>query len=188
MMITPERTSETHPIEVGWLCGPWAGRVGLTLAPGKQQLDAQCGPWRRNLQMDLERLRAVHGVEHLVCLLEDHELHKLAISDLALRAVACGLKFERMAFADGRVPLELGAVRELVARISGWAAAAETTVIHCMDGVGRAGTIGGCVLRAAGLSVLATFGALLDARGPDCPDRNEQWLYMRQFTAEAAAH
>ena len=61
-MNSPERTSESHPIEVGWLAGPWAGRVGLTFAPGKQQPFALTGAWMRNLQMDLERLRTVHAV------------------------------------------------------------------------------------------------------------------------------
>ena len=49
-------------------------------------------------------------------------------------------------------------------------------------GCGRAGTIGGCVLRAAGLDAPATFAALLDARGPRCPETNAQRLYVQQFT------
>ena len=57
-----------------------------------------------------------------------------------------------------------------------------------MGGLGRAGTIGGCVLRAAGLDVPETFAALLDARGPSCPETNAQRLYVQQFTAVAAAH
>jgi len=61
-------------------------------------------------------------------------------------------------------------------------------VIHCMGGLGRAGTIGGCVLRAAGLDAPATFAALLDARGECCPETNAQRLYVQQFTAVAAAH
>ena len=181
------QTSETHPLQVGWLAGPWLGRVGLTFAPGKQQPGAQSGAWMRNLQQDLERLRTVHGVEHLVCLLEDHELHKLVISDLAQRAVACGLKFERLRIADGSIPVDVGAVRALVRQICDWAAAGQTTVIHCKGGLGRAGTIGGCVLRAAGLDAPATFEALLGARGPSCPETNAQRLYVQQFTLGVAA-
>ena len=101
--------------------------------------------------------------------------------------MACDLKFERLRIADGAIPAEIGAVRELVARIGGWAAAGETTVIHCMGGLGRAGTIGGCVLRAAGLDAPATFAALLDARGPSCPETNAQRLYVQQFSLDAAS-
>jgi len=57
-----------------------------------------------------------------------------------------------------------------------------------MGGLGRAGTIGGCVLRAAGLDAPATFAALLDARGECCPETNAQRLYVQQFTAVAGAH
>ena len=54
-------------------------------------------------------------------------------------------------------------------------------------GAGRAGTIGGCVLRAAGLDAPATFAALLDARGKNCPETNAQRLYVQQFSLDAAS-
>ena len=186
MMNTAERTSETHPIEVGWLSDLWPGRVGLTLAPGKQQPGGLSGAWMRSLELDLQRLRTVYGAQHLVCLLEDRELVKLVISELPQRAAANGLEFHRLPIQDGSLPAEVGAVRELVVRICSWAAAGQTTVIHCMGGLGRAGTIGGCVLRAAGLDAPATFAALLAARGVNCPETNEQRLYVQQFTAQDA--
>ena len=187
-MLSKVKTSETHPIEVGWLPNLWPGRVGLTFAPGKQQADGSSGAWMRNLELDLQRLRTVHGAQHLVCLLEDHELVKLAIADLAQRAKSNGLEFHRLPIQDGSIPAELGAVRALAQRICSWAAARQTAVIHCMGGLGRAGTIGGCVLRTAGLDAPATFEALREARGVKCPETNEQRLYVQQFTAVAAAH
>lgn len=187
MMNTAERTSETHPIEVGWLSDLWPGRVGLTLAPGKQQPGGLSGVWMRNLELDLQRLRTVYGAQHLVCLLEDRELVKLAIGELPQRAAANGLEFHRLPIQDGSLPAEVGAVRELVVRICSWAAAGQTTVIHCMGGLGRAGTIGGCVLRAAGLDAPAAFAALLAARGVYCPETNEQRLYVQQFSVGASA-
>ena len=181
------KTSETHPLQVGWLAGPWLGRVGLTFAPGKQQPGAQSGAWMRNLQQDLERLRTVHGVEHLVCLLEDHELVELAIRDLAQRASVAGLLFSRLPIQDGSIPVDVGAVRALVRQICDWAAAGQTTVIHCKGGLGRAGTIGGCVLRAAGVDAAATFAALVAARGLSCPETNAQRLYVQQFSLDATS-
>ena len=181
------KTSETHPLQVGWLAGPWPGRVGLTFAPGKQQAAALSGAWLRNLQLDLHQLLTVHGAQQLVCLLEDHELVELAIPDLAQRALGGGLLFSRLPIQDGSIPVDVGAVRALVRQICDWAAAGQTTVIHCKGGLGRAGTIGGCVLRAAGLDVPATFAALLEARGPSCPETNAQRLYVQHFRLDAAS-
>ena len=184
-MLSEAKTSETHPIEVGWLPDLWPGRVGLTFAPGKHQPGGSSGAWVRDLELDLKRLRTVHGAQHLVCLLEDHELVKLAIADLAQRATAHGLEFHRLPIQDGSIPAEPGAVRALAERICSWAAAGQTAVIHCMGGLGRAGTIGGCVLRTAGLDAPATFAALREARGVRCPETNEQRLYVQQFVLSA---
>ena len=48
---------------------------------------------------------------------------------------------------------------------------------------GGAGRVCAPVVRAAGLDAPATFAALLDARGPSCPETNAQRLYVQQFTA-----
>ena len=181
------KTSETDPLQVGWLAGPWPGRVGLTFAPGKQQADALSGAWMRDLQLDLHQLRMVHDAQQLVCLLEDHELAELAIPDLAQRALVAGLLFSRLRIQDGIIPVDVAAVRVLVRQICDWAAAGQTTVIHCKGGLGRAGTIGGCVLRAAGVDAAATFAALVAARGLSCPETNAQRLYVQQFTLGVAA-
>jgi len=186
VMSTHSRTSFSHPIRVGWLpslpdLGP--GRVGLTFAPGKKQRDAATGPWDRDLDVDLRCLREEFGVEHLVCLLEDQELDSLAIADLPSAAPANGLEFSRLPIADSSVPADLAAVQALVVRILESAAAGKNVVVHCKGGLGRAGTIGGCVLRAAGLDGPSALKALKDARGEKCPETQAQREYVRQFPA-----
>lgn len=62
-----EKTSESHPIRVDFLppearLGP--DRVGLMFAPGKQA-DGVDGPWRRDLETDLVRLRSVWRADAL---------------------------------------------------------------------------------------------------------------------------
>ncbi|MCZ2110943.1 MAG: hypothetical protein LC118_15475 [Dehalococcoidia bacterium] len=144
------RTSASHPIRVDWLPTPWLGRVGLTFAPVKKQPDAASGSWDRDLTADIERLRAEFSAAHLVCLLDDSELVELEIEGLPSAAQAAGIAFHRLPIPDGSVARAPAEVMDLVSRISGWAEAGENVVIHCKGGLGRAGTIGGCVLRSAG--------------------------------------
>lgn len=179
-MATGARTSLTHPIRVDWLKIPWPGRVGLTFAPGKKQPNAATGAWDRDLAVDLAGLRA-EGADHLVCLIEDHELAELSIDGLEVEARVAGIALHRLPIQDGSLPADDAAVAKLVSGVAGWAAAGENVVIHCKGGLGRAGTIGGCVLRAAGLEGPEALAALQDARGPSCPETNEQRRYIERF-------
>jgi ADP-ribosylglycohydrolase/protein-tyrosine phosphatase len=175
------RTSVTHPIEVAWLPLPWPGKVGLTFAPGKKDSLSLDGGWDRDLQADVSRLRETYGTKHLVSLIEDQEFDLLHIAELRATAVASGIALHRLPIVDVSVPTSDAAVCDLVFSITVWAANGETVVIHCRGGLGRAGTIGGCVLRAAGFNADAALAALTAARGPNCPETQDQRDYVRAF-------
>ena len=181
-MDTP-KTSASHPIRVDRLPTPWPGKVGLTFAPGKRQPGAASGNWQRDLVADLGRLRETYLADHLVCLLEDTELHELGIDNLPAAAVDAGIAYHRLPIADGQLPDDEVAVTALVSRIVGWAAAGETVVIHCKGGLGRAGTIGGCVLRAAGREGQTALAELVQARGKNCPETAAQRGFIERFVA-----
>lgn len=175
------KTSVAHPIEVTWLPTPWPGKVGLTFAPGKKDLLLPGGGWDRDLTTDLTRLRETYGATHLVSLIEDHELELLHITELPATAAAAGLALHRLPIVDVSVPTDDAAVCDLVFAIAVWAQNGENVVIHCRGGLGRTGTIGGCVLRAAGLTVEEAFAALILARGPKCPETLAQRKFIRDF-------
>ena len=137
--------------------------------------------WERDLFVDLARLRTEFNADHLVCLLEDHELVDLHIESLPAAAKDLGLAFHRLPISDGDVPRNTAESAALVASVAGWAAAGENVVIHCKGGLGRAGTIGGCVLRTAGLDGAAALTALHGARGPSCPETEAQRRYIEEF-------
>ncbi|NES97172.1 MAG: hypothetical protein F6K32_18430, partial [Desertifilum sp. SIO1I2] len=59
----PLITSDTHPIQVDFLSDevmPRSGRLGMTLAPGKQN-EGMRAIWQRNLDQDLHRLKHDYG-------------------------------------------------------------------------------------------------------------------------------
>lgn len=177
------RTSITHPLEVAWLPTPWPGSVGLTFAPGKKDPAAATGAWDRDLDVDLARLKTVHGTAVLVSLIEDHELDLLHINKLPQATVAAGITFRRFPIPDVSIPNDASLVSALVAEIIQHAREGRNVVIHCRGGLGRAGTIGGCVLRSAGLAPEAALATLATARGPNCPETRAQRDFIRSFQA-----
>ena len=117
----------------------------------------------------------------LVCLLEDKELVSLQISGLIEEAEARGLETHRLPIPDGGVlPNTLG-VEKIVALIISRATAGKNVVIHCMGGLGRAGTIGGCYLRACGMGSEQALKLLVATRGRSCPETEEQRQFIRSF-------
>lgn len=176
------RTSETDPINVNWLPNQGtAGEVGLTFAPGKHAVSQRGKPWARDLAVDLDRLRNVHGVDLLVCLLEDQELERLKIPHLVSQAVARGMTVHRLPIRDGGRPPLLRDVQETVAVIRHAAQSGKKVVIHCQGGLGRAGTIGGCYLRACGVDAEEALRILVRTRGKDCPENEGQRDFIREY-------
>lgn len=178
------RTSESDPIRVAWLPLPGPGRVGLTFAPGKHQdLPLSGHAWRRDLTQDLTRLTAEYRTDVLVSLLEDHEYDALRIPNLLAEAAGRGWQVKRLPIKDGGVPTQQADVVELIAVILQAVLIGRNVVIHCMGGLGRAGTVGGCVLVASGMSPDQALHSLKEARGTNCPETDAQRQFIRSFAA-----
>ncbi len=181
--MTAPRTSATHPLEVGWIV---PGRVGLTFAPGKHAPSTLGAPWQRDLRADLDVLARL-GVGTLVSLVEEHELKSLRIVDLVERARELSIVVERFPIVDGDVPADPEGVRALVDAVVDRQARGERVVIHCRGGLGRAGTVGGCVLVALGHEPERALEILAAARGPTCPETEAQRAFIRSFAASVRA-
>jgi ADP-ribosylglycohydrolase/protein-tyrosine phosphatase len=198
------KTSLTDPLYVTWLHAEpddrhpgvraLRGRVGITFAPGKRSDGLFVrARWERDLALDLDALVA-QQVGLLVCLLEDPELTLLGIPDLIARASE-RMHVLRLPIPDGGLPPDGAAVRAVVSEVvrraeAGTKSAADpadagdNVVIHCRGGLGRAGTIGGCVLRAIGLSADETFARLRRRHAKSCPETEAQRAYVRAFAPE----
>lgn len=172
------RTSVTDPLRLDWLEMPAPWRVALTIAPGKKSESFYGSPWARDLDADLD-LIAREGIRTLVCLVEEDELGRLGIATLVRDARARGLHVIHEPIVDGGTPaLERAraVVRELVARKDA------PILIHCRGGLGRTGTIAGCLLRAVGFSYEETLARLHRARGPSCPENERQRAFVERFS------
>lgn len=181
------RTSVTDPIDVAWLLDELPGKIGITFAPGKHGGSKSGARWQRDLAMDLDLLVGRHGMGVQVCLLEDEELVRLKISNLVEEAERRGVTVLRLPIPDGGVLPSGEPVEQVVEQILAAASAGKSVVIHCMGGLGRAGTIGGCALVAWGMPAEDALARLRERRGRNCPETEGQRAFIRAFEAIARA-
>jgi len=154
------------------------GRLGLGFAPGRM-----AGRWEtRELEVDLASLRRDHGLAHLVCLVEAHELECLGIADLLERAEAEGLGTLHAPMPDGGTPESPEAMATLVAHILGWLEAGEGVFLHCWAGLGRTGTVASCCLIARGRSASEALALVRQVR-PGSVESQAQEAFLRSFEA-----
>jgi protein-tyrosine phosphatase len=178
------RTSGSDPIRVDFIpqgAHGLPGRLGLTFAPGK------CGKsvyaiWDRDLAQDLARLRDAYGTKVLVSLIEEFEMKAASIPNLRAAVKRAGMTSLWFPIADVSTPHApedpIPLVREIHTRL----AARETVVVHCMGGLGRAGTIAACVLAARGLEPGRAVEVVRAAR-PGALETAAQVAFVGRFAA-----
>jgi ADP-ribosyl-[dinitrogen reductase] hydrolase len=125
------------------------GRLGMTFLPGKDE--GPGGSHHRDLDRDVGRLRDVYSVDTVVLLVEDHELERLRVPDIADEMAAHGIDLVRHPIPDLGFPADRGAFRGTLDDIRARLANGENVVVVCRGGLGRTGTVVGCLLRDGGL-------------------------------------
>ena len=182
------RTSLTHPIYVDFLPEDalvLPGRLGLTFAPGKSYR-APSGPWDRDLRTDLSALRHDIGTDVLVTLLEPFEMHVASIPDLRTAAERMGMVSLALPIPDLGAPRSMTEAVALVEAMIAHVSEGRTVVVHCMGGLGRAGTIAACCVVARGHSAESAIAIVRESR-PGAIQTPTQEDFIAQFSASIAA-
>ena len=184
-------TSVNNPIEVGWInfgllptVSAPTGRLGMTFLPGKRA-DGMAGRHERDLEMDVTRLRDVHGVDTLVLLVEDHELTSLGAPGIVDVVRAHGIDVIRHPIVDAGVPTDAVTLRVQLHDVADRVAAGQNVVVACRGGLGRTGTFVALVLRTLGADTEAAMAATRSARrGAIENARQERFVTEWRTTAE----
>jgi protein-tyrosine phosphatase len=160
--------------------GPWQGTLAVTARPrGGEWLDDEIAAWKR---------AAVHTV---VSLLTPEEHADLDLAQERSKVEAHGMEFISFPIPDRGVPESQRKLSQLLEKLDKELHRGRNVVVHCRQGVGRAGLVASCLLVAEGLSPDAAAQQVSDVRGVTVPETEEQrrWIehYAIRFTGREVA-
>jgi ADP-ribosyl-[dinitrogen reductase] hydrolase len=179
----PVKTSQTHPLIIPAVTVDGGGRVGITLCPGKRQPNAATGPWDRDLEIDLDAVKAF-GADVLITLMETDELAGAAIDVKALEhaVTARGITWLHLPIVDFHAPTEafenawakhVDSLRDVVKR-------GGRVVAHCRGGRGRSGLVAARLLIELGWKPEAAISGIRSAN-PKAIETPAQEAHVREY-------
>ena len=136
-------TSTSNPLRIAEIMvGTAGGRIGITFAPGKQQLDGLTAAHQRDLEADLDVIAAWNAAA-VVTLVEPHELDSLGIAALGAEVRRRHMQWHHWPIQDYGVPDETfeAAWPARSVMLRSLLACGGRVLVHCKGGLGRAGTI-----------------------------------------------
>jgi len=153
-----------------WLDGPWPGRVAISARPrGGDWLEDEIAAWARE------------GVGAIASLLTPEEERELGLAEEAGLARGMGMEFVSLPVEDRGVPVSDSEVVAVVERLVEGLKSGRNTLIHCRQGVGRAGLLASCLLVHGGESAPAAVARVSRARGVPVPDTEAQLQWIGNF-------
>ncbi len=156
-----------------WLQGPWRGRLALASRPrGGDWLDDELGNWQRA------------SVNVVVSLLEEQEAEQLDLLRESEIAKAKNLEFVSFPIPDRDVPASRPAALAMLRRIVEMLEIGRNVVVHCRQGVGRAGMIATGALVISGIGVDKAIETVSAARGLTVPETPNQLQWIHRLPSE----
>ncbi len=175
--VSPVPISNT--LRLDWLVGPAGplldtpGRVALASCPGRRDLGS-------TLRDDLECL-AAQGIRVVVSLVDDREMEYEG-----LRAAHRGARSRaaQHPLSHGRCPaLACSTARSLCTQLLGWLGEGEHTLIHCIGGWGRSGTVAASLLTHQSYDAASAIKLVRQARSPRCVESRAQESFVHSYAA-----
>lgn len=116
------------------------------------------------------------GVQHVVSLLEQHEVQKLELHEESSTCKERGIAFTSFPIPDRGVPEDRSAAIALAQELG---TGQQSVVVHCRAGIGRSSTIAAAVLILLGQDPDEALNRTGNARGLPVPDTQLQrdWLF-----------
>ena len=127
------------------------------------------------------------GAELVVSLLTPGEAAEFTLEGEAVAAETSGMRLVAFPVPDRDVPASRDRFREVVSEVTGELAAGRGVVIHCRQGIGRAGLVAAGVLVAAGLDPGEAVARVSAARGRPVPETPAQRRWLDEFAGELLA-
>jgi protein-tyrosine phosphatase len=158
--------------ELFWIDAPWRGRLAIAARPrGEDWLDDETTAWRRS------------GIDIVVSLLESDEAGQLGLARERESCEAAGMQFRSLPIVDRSVPGSLSDAVRLLEDIDVQLNEGRNVVVHCRQGIGRAGLMASALLVDAGLTPAEAVRRVTEARHLPVPETKEQRSWIDAFAA-----
>ncbi len=162
--------------ELHWVEGPWPGKLALASRPrGGDWLQDEMAAWRRA------------GIDTVLSLLTSEEELDLDLKHEQREVKAKGMKFASLPIPDRQVPNSESEVSAVLDRVDADLSAGKNVVIHCRQGIGRAGLVASSLLVTKGLNPEAAVQTISAARGIPVPETTEQRPWIDHYASVLAS-
>jgi len=156
--------------ELRWVEGPWKGKLAIAARPrGGDWLEDEIEAWRRL------------GITTVVSLLTPEEERELDLIEESVVVQSHELGFLSLPIPDREVPASESEVTAMLARLHEILASGRSAVIHCRQGIGRAGLLASCMLVFEGKPALEAIQAVSQARGVAVPETSGQRAWVLNY-------
>lgn len=164
--------TEPFPIE-----GPWPGRLAISARPrGGDWLEEELRGWKRA------------GIDIVVSLLEPEEAVDLELEQEKVLSKASGIEFVSFPIVDRAVPAPGADIHGFLREIGSQLCRGQSAVVHCRQGIGRAGLIAAALLIEQGLNPEQAIQRVSAARRAPVPETLVQRVWIESFAAALAAN
>jgi protein-tyrosine phosphatase len=146
----------------------WPGKLFVSSRP-------RGGDW---LSDEIERWRQ-GGIQTALSLLTQEEESELGILGESVEAVKHGMKFISFPIPDRGIPSSSTAAMEMLDEVLNEIQRGKNVLVHCRQGIGRAGMVAASLLVLNGAEPRAAIEEVSRARGVPVPEtaEQEQWIY-----------
>ncbi len=158
-----------------WIDNLDFGRLGLMPRP-------RGGDWLEDEISSLKQLE----VDAVVSLLEAHEIADLDIAAEQLLCEAQDIQFLSFPIVDRNIPVSPPEFSHFAEKVASLLGNHKSVVVHCRQGVGRAGLLATCVLILNGISAEEALAKVSQARGCVVPETEEQKAFVLKFAEDTS--
>ena len=178
------KTSDTHPLRIDYVSPVnCAGRIGMTICPGKKDDGLYGGRWERDLSTDLMQI-SQWGAKTLITLMEAHEFDLLGVPEFEATLVDHSMAWLHLPIKDINPPgdaFEQG-WKKHKQRIFQNLQEGEDIVLHCRGGLGRTGMISARILVEMGEESKSAVSRVRSARERTIETfAQEQYILNKQW-------
>lgn len=146
----------------------WPGKLFVSSRPrGGDWLGDEAEQWRKG------------GIETVLSLLTQDEESELGVQDEAAEVANHGMKFISFPIPDRGIPGSTTAAFKMLDAVHGELRRGKNVLVHCRQGIGRAGLVAASLLVMDGTEPHAAIEEVSKARGIRVPETADQehWIY-----------